>query len=321
MTDLKCPYDDTIKNYIIPTKSWLEALNQLDTMQEISMNKKIILGRMIEKENVIVKVTNGKNKNLRDINMMIKGLPNMVYAYCVVFCNDYLSLILQNKYFCSAKDSKYKVTLEIIKYYNGGSLLGLKTISFEKFKLILCQLILAQINLFGKTGVTHCDVHLSNVLINKHSKEIDLTYSYLPEPQTIKSKYEFILSDYDKCVSFSPDNIPHDEVIDGNLIAINILEEADDLSQSTLFMNILRTINMLVGKLDDKIKEKIVKINNELLMKNEADMIKKESKYLINYIGKLNGENKLEAFKEYKSRVIKINFEYYKKLMELIGLP
>jgi len=129
------------------------------------------------------------------------------------------------------------------------------------------------------------------------------------------------LSDYDKCVSFSPDNIPHDEVIDGNLIAINISEEADDLSQSTLFMNILRTINMLVGKLDDKIKEKIVKINNEFLMKNEADMIKKESKYLINYIGKLNGGNKLEAFKEYKSRVIKINFEYYIKLMELIGLP
>jgi hypothetical protein len=318
MTDIKCPYDDTIKNYIIPTKSWLKALNQLDTFQDVSINKKIILSQMIEKENVIVKVTNGKNPKLRDINMMIKGLPNMVYTFCVIFCNDYLSLILQNKFFCSSKDSKYKVTLEIMKYYNGGSLSVLNQISFRKFKLILDQLVLAQINLFNKTGITHCDIHPGNILINKHPLEKELNYSYIHGHNIIKSKYEFILSDYDKCIIFSPNYMVHDEILDGNLIRENITETLDDLSQSTLYVNILRTINMLIDKLDNINKQKIRLLHNDLLIKNEEIMIKKERKYLTKYIKELNNHNKINSFNKYKTKVCLINFEYFNQFCKII---
>ena len=318
MTDIKCPYDDTIKNYIIPTKSWLKALNKLDTFQDVSINKKIILSQMIEKENVIVKVTNGKNPKLRDINMMIKGLPNMVYTFCVIFCNDYLSLILQNKFFCSSKDSKYKVTLEIMKYYNGGSLSVLNQISFRKFKLILDQLVLAQINLFNKTGITHCDIHPGNILINKHPLEKELNYSYIHGRNIIKSKYEFILSDYDKCIIFSPNYMVHDKIVDGNLIRENITETLDDLSQSTLYVNILRTINMLIDKLDNINKQKIRLLHNDLLIKNEEIMIKKERKYLTKYIKELNNHNKINSFNKYKTKVCLINFEYFNQFCKLI---
>lgn len=317
MTDIKCPYDDTIKNYIIPTKSWLKALNQLDTFQDVSINKKIILSQMIEKENVIVKVTNGKNPKLREINMMIKGLPNMVYTFCVIFCNDYLSLILQNNFFCSSKDSKYKVTLEIMKYYNGGSLSVLNQISFKKFKLILDQLVLAQINLFNKTGITHCDIHPGNILINKHPLEKELNYSYIHGRNIIKSKYEFILSDYDKCIIFSPNYMVHDEIVDGNLIRENITETLDDLSQSTLYVNILRTINMLIDKLDNINKQKIRLLHNDLLIKNEEIMIKKERKYLTKYIKELNNHNKINSFNKYKTKVCLINFEYFNQFCKL----
>lgn len=317
MTDIKCPYDDTIKNYIIPTKSWLKALNQLDTFQDVSINKKIILSQMIEKENVIVKVTNGKNPKLREINMMIKGLPNMVYTFCVIFCNDYLSLILQNNFFCSSKDSKYKVTLEIMKYYNGGSLSVLNQISFRKFKLILDQLVLAQINLFNKTGITHCDIHPGNILINKHPHEKELNYSYIHDSQIIKSKYEFILSDYDKCIIFSPNYIVHDGIVDGNLIKENITETLDDLYQSTLYVNILRTINMLIDKLDNVNKQKIRLLHNDLLIKNEEIIIKKERKYLTKYIKELNNHNNINSFNKYKTKVCLINFEYFNQLCKL----
>lgn len=317
MTDIKCPYDDTIKNYIIPTKSWLKALNQLDTFQDVSINKKIILSQMIEKENVIVKVTNGKNPKLREINMMIKGLPNMIYTFCVIFCNDYLSLILQNKFFCSSKDSKYKVTLEIMKYYNGGSLSVLNQISFRKFKLILDQLVLAQINLFNKTGITHCDIHPGNILINKHPHEKELNYSYIHGRNIIKSKYEFILSDYDKCIIFSPNYMVHDEIVDGNLIRENITETLDDLYQSTLYVNILRTINMLIDKLDNVNKQKIRLLHNDLLIKNEEIIIKKERKYLTKYIKELNNHNNINSFNKYKTKVCLINFEYFNQFCKL----
>ena len=173
MTDLKCPYDDINKNYIIPTKSWLKALKELNT-EDISTHGKIIVSELLEKEKVLVKVTDKKIAKLRDINRVIKGLPNLVYTYCVIFCNDYLSVILKNKQFCNLKDTKYSVTLEIMKYYNENSLSKINNINIKLFKLILNQLVFAQINLFIKTGYTHCDIHPGNILIHKHSKEIEL---------------------------------------------------------------------------------------------------------------------------------------------------
>ena len=120
-----------------------------------------------------------------------------------------------------------------------------------------------------------------------------MNYSYIHGRNIIKSKYEFILSDYDKCIIFSPNYMVHDEIVDGNLIRENITETLDDLYQSTLYVNILRTINMLIDKLDNVNKQKIRLLHNDLLIKNEEIIIKKERKYLTKYIKELNNHNKI----------------------------
>jgi len=256
MSELKCPYDDKVKDYIIPTESWLRVIEQLNP-NDISVKGKNISAELISKEKVLVKVTTGKSAKLRDINGKIKGLPNLVFVYCVIFCNDYLPVMLKNKYFCSLTDSKYKVTLEVMKIYNGGSLNNLSTIILPTFNSFLEQLVLCQINLFGKTGLTHCDIHPGNILINKLSHKTKLVYGYLPEPITIKTKYEFILSDYDKCVDFSPSEIGSFYITEptGTVLQFDFSETVDDLMESSLYKNICRTINVLIEKLDGDVKQ------------------------------------------------------------------
>ncbi len=144
-----------------------------------------------------------------------------------------------------------------------------------------------------------------------------MNYSYIHGRNIIKSKYEFILSDYDKCIIFSPNYMIHDEIVDGNLIRENITETLDDLSQSTLYVNILRTINMLIDKLDNINKQKIRLLHNDFLIKNEEIIIKKERKYLTEYIKELNNHNN-NSFNKYKTKVCLINFEYFNQFCKII---
>jgi hypothetical protein len=74
--------------------------------------------QMLDTEKILVKLTNTKNHNLQKYNTYLKKMPNMVYTYCVIFCNDYLQVIFENKQFCSIKDERYPVTLELMKLYN-----------------------------------------------------------------------------------------------------------------------------------------------------------------------------------------------------------
>ncbi len=67
MAKLKCPYDDNAKDYVIPTKTWLRAIEQLNP-NDISVKGQIITAELINKEKVLVKVTSGKSAKLRDIN-------------------------------------------------------------------------------------------------------------------------------------------------------------------------------------------------------------------------------------------------------------
>lgn len=305
MTDVKCPIDETTKNYIIPTGSWLKAIEQLN-VSDLNTTSTIFLSELLEKEKILVKVTSDKKSKLRDINHMIKGLPNFVYTYCVIFCNDYLPVILKNKQFCNLT-SKYKVTLELMKYYNGGSLTKINIPNIKVFKKILKQLVYAQINLFRRHGITHNDIHPGNILIHKLSKEKELIYAYLQEPITIKTDYEFILSDYDKCVIFKPQYINENDI--DNMIEMNVSESVEDLIQFTLLFNIMRTINVLLDKI--KNKEAIIKSYLIFQDKYQQKYYDKEKQYLTTYIKQLKNKDTFTPFKEYVNMSSTNSLEYF----------
>ena len=86
MSLITCKYNN-IKNYLTPTKSWLEPL-EVFVPEEISSRGILIISEMIKKEKIMVKVTKGRNHNLEKINNLIKNLPNFVYTYCVIICRD-----------------------------------------------------------------------------------------------------------------------------------------------------------------------------------------------------------------------------------------
>lgn len=321
MAELKCPYDDNAKDYVIPTKSWLRAIEQLNP-NDISAKGQIITAELINKEKVLVKVTSGKSAKLRNINGKIKQLPNLVFTYCVIFCNDYLPVILKNKYFCGLSESKYKVTLEVMKMYNGGSINNLSSITLLTFKSCLEQLVLCQINLLAKTGLTHCNIHPGNLLINKLGKEKELVYGYLTEPVKIKTKYEFILSDYDKSVDFSPQSIGNFYISepDSTTLQFDLTETIADLVESTLYKNICRTCSVLIEKLEPEFKQTVKSAYGKFHGQIDDVINKKEKKYLTTYIYGMNknSNNKIDQFIQWKNAVVKLNLKYWKLLNEII---
>ena len=322
MTDIKCPYDSTQKSYIIPTGSWLKAIEKL-SHTNISTNRQVIISKLLEKSDVLVKLTPGKSAKLRDINSKIKGLPNMVYTHCVIFCNDYLPVLLDKKEFCTIKDDNYKVTLEIMKFYNGGSINRLDKIKLKLCNQIITQLVLAQINLFVKTGLTHCDIHEGNILISKTSNEKELIYSYLPNPVTIKSKYEFILSDYDKCVDFSPNSVGSKYLteIDGTILEFDMSDTIIDLELASLMTNIFATIRIISEKLNTDDKKIFSDKFNEFKNKFQNIVEIKEKKYIWNYVELLDKSenNRLEQFSKFKIRNAKLAQDYYDLLIDTLN--
>lgn len=313
MTDLKCPYDGNTKNYIIPTGKWLKAIETLST-DDINTSGTVIISELLEKEKVLVKITTDKKNKLKEVNSKIKGLPNFVYTYCVIFCNDYLPVILQKKQFCNLQDKKYKVTIEIMKFYNGGSLTKYSNINFKIFKLILKQLTLAQINLFRRHGITHNDIHSGNILIHKHSKKIELNYGYLDKPIKIDTDYEFILSDYDKCMLFSPININDNSTE----VSMNISDTIEDLMPSTLLFNIIRTINVLKERIDKNTNRKIIELDAKFQEKYQELYYNKEQEYLNIYLNSLNKNNTLLPFTEYIKKSSNNCLNYYNHYNEEI---
>ncbi len=313
MSDLKCPYDDNTKNYIIPTGKWLKAIEKL-SVDDINTSGTIVISELLEKEKVLVKVTTDKKSKLKEINSKIKGLPNFVYTYCVIFCNDYLPVILQKKQFCNLQDKKYKVTLEIMKFYNGGSLTKYSNINLKIFKLILKQLVLAQINLFRRYGITHNDIHSGNILIHKHSKKIELNYGYLDKPIKIETEYEFILSDYDKCILFNPININDNSTE----VDMNISDVMEDLMQSILLFNIIRTIKVLLERLNKDEKKKLSDFFQEFENKYQDKYYDRERELLNKYLSSLKNKDILTPFREYINNSSNNCLDYFNKFFDRI---
>ena len=326
MANLVCPTNG--KDYILPTKAWLEPLEVLIS-QDIATRGKLIISELLKTNKVLVKLTSGRNHHIKEFLVQVKGLPNLVNTYCIFFCNDDFLLIQSEKQYCSletkndiyfkeylkklgkAKNYNYSVTLEIMEYYNLGSIKSLKNISYNKFLNILFQLVFCQLNVFGKTGYTHNDIHEGNILIKKHDTEQIFNYKYIisncvdkSNEYNLKSNYEFILADYDKIFYFRKD------YFDKYYGDVDASMDKERFLKYSLFSNLLETINTLIEKLNSGDKQIVRDKLNIVLDKYEEKILNSNKQIVLVYTQ--NGN-----FKEFIVENIKINCYFIKKLIKL----
>lgn len=268
MSLLKCPYNDNIKEYIIPNNTWIEPIfeNVLYKFKCKNIEKLINLRR------ILAKITPFRNNRLIEFNSFCKDMPNIVKTY---------ETIKTNSNFICDNDTKanYSVTIELMKKYNGGSLKEIEYLTIKQFKNILLQLVLCQLNIFGKNSYTHNNIHIGNILIHKHYKVKELNYKFINIdllPTKIKSKYEFILSDYNDYLSFR-----------------NKLTKKNKLYKYSLLNNLIKTIKMLINMLNNK--ELVIKIFDNVNIKY-LDLLK--NKYMIILKMYLNKDIKYREFKD-----------------------
>jgi len=290
MKKLKCKRIN--KKYVIPTKSWLVPLKKMN-FDDVYTNGNFMLSKLLEKEKILVKVTSDENDHvdLKEINKNLKGLANMVYIYCTFSCYDNFNHITDNEEFCVKTKYSKPVVLELMRYYKKRSLSKFKNKIDDKQILcnILKQLLLAQFNIFGLYSYTHNDVHLGNILIHKHRENINLKYKFTNKQ--IISRYEYILSDYDR-------------------IFENTNEKTqNDLMDNCLLANVLRTVNTVIELfLNQNILQKQILDVQEIYEEKIYSTTKKQiKKYL-----------KKELTKEkYIKSQIDINLEFTDKILLL----
>lgn len=303
MSILQCPNEKNRKEYILPTKSWLVPIKELINSDPKTVGR-IFISELIERQQIIVKITFGRNNKLVEINESIKNMPNFVYTYCVFMCYDDLLLVDKNKQFCNESSNAKSVTLEVMRNYYEGSLSKIK--NMENNTIISCikQLINAQINVFLKFGMTHNDIHKGNILIYTHKNTNILEYEYIKKNTqyllpSVKTNIEFILADYDKAKIFSGENLfkifndfddNYDVYDDMFEEIINLPEEK--LNEYSLYANLISTIYLIIRFI--KSNETKIQLQNwlfEYQKINEDNIYKKYRELLIN-LAKKNIHNK-----------------------------
>jgi hypothetical protein len=254
-----CPKDSN-KQYIIPTKKWLKPIEKYIT-DDINTEGLIMIGKFMDKEEVIVKITKQnksgmkKKNNIIEVNKMIKDLPNFAETYCSFSCLenfDSLSNEYKNsKSFCNAKDDNKVITLEIMKKYKNGSLFKLQNkLNIEQVVNIMKQLMLAQIHAYSKIGFLHNDTHLGNILIHKSKRSIQIKYEIKTE--SFKEKEIIITSDFIPIFSDFNESIIYKKEYD--------LKRDDFNYDYTLCNNINNTFNQCLLLLKDKYNIPIIKL-------------------------------------------------------------
>ena len=168
---------DSNKQYIIPTKKWLNPLKKLIT-EYINTEGLFMISKFIDDENVIVKITKEKRNDIVEINRVIKDLPNFIETYCSFSClENFNSLSNEYKNSTDIEDNNKIITIEIMKKYKNGSLFKFQNkLNKKQVVNILEQLTLAQIHAYSKEGFVHNDLHLCNILIHKLKKSIQIKY-------------------------------------------------------------------------------------------------------------------------------------------------
>jgi hypothetical protein len=63
MSLIKCPnMNNEIKEYVIPTKSWLVPIEKLMIDNDINTRGKIYVAKLLEKDKILVKITGKKRR-------------------------------------------------------------------------------------------------------------------------------------------------------------------------------------------------------------------------------------------------------------------
>ena len=83
----KCAKDEN-KQYIIPTQKWLKSIEQLITTDP-NTSSLVMIGELIDKEKVIVKITRNKNKKIKLFSKILNNLYNFINTYCSFSCTEF----------------------------------------------------------------------------------------------------------------------------------------------------------------------------------------------------------------------------------------
>lgn len=195
---IKCLKNSDNKAYIIPTNEWLKPIKPLITE---SSDAQLILAEMLNKEKILIRITNNNNKRLSIINEKLSNLPNFPLIYCTIICKESLDILDANyiinnkpvKGFCNGKSTDGFITLELMKYYKNNMINELKdNISINELRYFLDQALSAQLMAFQKYGFLHNDIHIGNfIIIQKDNYIYNYDFDKRLEYKTIKGKINF----------------------------------------------------------------------------------------------------------------------------------
>ena len=181
--ELKCLKNSKTKAYVIPTKSWLQPIASLITN---SSNASTIISKLLDKEEILVRLTSNNNMKLPLINSKLSKLPGFPFTYCTIICHESSGLIdadyiingEQAKGFCNGKSSDGYITLELMKFYKLNKLKKIKEsqIPLNQLRYFLDQALGAQIMGFQKYGFVHNDININNFIIEQQKDSIEYRF-------------------------------------------------------------------------------------------------------------------------------------------------
>ena len=308
-----CIIDEKTKYYLIPTKKWLKPVEPL-IIEDSNNAGLLMIGKMVEKEKVIVKITIGSNKKIRIIGMKLNTIYNFAKTYCSFSCLENYSKITNNYeneiYFCNDNGDKM-ITIEIMKKYDGSLTKLYDKLTRKQITKILIQILYSIMEAFYKYGFIHEDLSLGNILYKIKTQNEVIEYNFTKN----RTQYENLtigeiipmISDYDKSESYNKEiffkysDIPMIKKIKGYNETITILDSISKITQ-----NILLLIK------NDKEKENIKKKIYELFSsKKYEEYYRHTYKTLRDYVKNLKSYDDLinETFiicKELINEIIKI---------------
>jgi len=272
MSNIKCLSNKKNKAYVIPTNEWLKPIKPLIIE---SSDAEIILAKLVDKEDVLVRITKNNNNKLEIINKNLSKLENFPFIYCIIKCTDNIDII-DNKFllndkpvegFCNGDKNDQHITLEVMKYYKKNYIQKFldKKINIDTVKLFLDQAITAQLLAFQHYGFVHGDIHINNIIINKEDYDYKYEFDKKLFYKSIKGKinYKIYLIDFGNSEFLLPEYRSQyiDDYYDDKLFNNHkILKRKYREEINTLPQNIYDTFKTLFQLLNDNDKKKLTKI-------------------------------------------------------------
>ena len=243
-----CIIDEKTKYYLIPTKKWLKPIEPL-IIDDSNTAGLLMIGKMIEKEKVIVKITSGNNKRIKIIGMKLNKIYNFAKTYCSFSCLENYSKITNEykneNYFCENNGNKM-ITIEIFKKYDGSLIKLQNNLTINQTTKILIQILYSIMEAFYKYGFIHEDLSLGNVLYRIKTQnevvEYNLTKNRILYENLTTGEIIPMISDYDKTESYNKEifekysEITMNEKIKGYNKTITLLDSISKITQNVLLL-------------------------------------------------------------------------------------